>query len=168
MAWLLLVSFTAVISETKEVKGFLRNFAKFTWKHPCQNFFFNKVAGPSHVFLWVLQNFQEYFFYRTPLGDWFYNFYQKVIVWSFGSIFKIRSLWTVLVIIALVVYISKRKKRKTFYALSLNDNSYLVDNGISNINVAYHSDHNTDQDVLEKYEQITEFINPISEDIGKI
>ena len=57
MAWLLLVSFTAVISETKEVKGFLRNFAKFTWKHQCQNFFFNKVAGPRDVFLWVLQNF---------------------------------------------------------------------------------------------------------------
>ena len=57
MAWLLLVSFTVVISETKEVKGFLRNFAKFTWKHPCQNFFFNKVAGPRDVFLLVLQNF---------------------------------------------------------------------------------------------------------------
>ena len=26
-------------------KGVLRNFAKFTVKHPCQSLFFNKVAG---------------------------------------------------------------------------------------------------------------------------
>ena len=26
-------------------KGVLRNFAKFTGKHPCQGLFFNKVAG---------------------------------------------------------------------------------------------------------------------------
>ena len=71
-------------------------------------------------------------------------------------------------IIALVVYICKRKKRKTFHALSLKDNLYLVDNGITNINVAHRSDQDTDQGVLEKDEQITEFINPICEDIGKI
>ena len=66
------------------------------------------------------------------------------------------------------MYICKRKKRITIHALSLKDNSHLVDNGISNINVAYHSDQDTDEDVLEKDEQITEFINPICEDIGKI
>ena len=71
-------------------------------------------------------------------------------------------------IIALVVYVCKRKKRKNFHALSLKDNSYLVDNGISNINVEYHSDQDTDQDVWEKDDQITEFINSICEDIGKI
>ena len=27
-------------------KGVLRNFAKFTGKHLCQSFFFNKVSGP--------------------------------------------------------------------------------------------------------------------------
>ena len=26
-------------------KGVLRNFTKFTGKHPCQSLFFNKVAG---------------------------------------------------------------------------------------------------------------------------
>ena len=26
-------------------KGVLRNFAKFIGKHPCQSFFFNKLAG---------------------------------------------------------------------------------------------------------------------------
>ena len=31
--------------------GVLRNFAKFTGKHPCQRLFFNKVAGPR-----LLQN----------------------------------------------------------------------------------------------------------------
>ena len=29
-------------------KGVLRNFAKFTGKHPCQGLFFNKVAGPCN------------------------------------------------------------------------------------------------------------------------
>ena len=28
-------------------KGVLRNFAKFTGKHQCQSFFFNKVAGQA-------------------------------------------------------------------------------------------------------------------------
>ena len=43
-------------------KGVLRNFAKFTGKHLCLSFFFNKVSGDTGVFLWILQNF-----YRTPL-----------------------------------------------------------------------------------------------------
>ena len=30
-----------------EAAGVLRNFAKFTGKHPCQSFFFGKVAGLS-------------------------------------------------------------------------------------------------------------------------
>ena len=32
-------------------KGVLRNFAKFTGKHLCQSFFFNKVAGLRHATL---------------------------------------------------------------------------------------------------------------------
>ena len=32
-------------------KGALRNFAKFTGKHPCQSLNFNKVAGLSLYFL---------------------------------------------------------------------------------------------------------------------
>ena len=51
-------------------KGVLRNFAKFTGKHLCQSLFFNKVAGTS-VFLWILRNFWEHFFYRTPADDCF-------------------------------------------------------------------------------------------------
>ena len=31
-------------------KGVLRNFAKFTRKHLCQGFFFNKVAGRKYRF----------------------------------------------------------------------------------------------------------------------
>ena len=30
-------------------KGVLRNFAKFTGKHLCQNLFFNKIAGLRHA-----------------------------------------------------------------------------------------------------------------------
>ena len=39
-------------------KVVLKNFAKFTRKHQCQSFFFNKVAG---------EIFKSIFFYRTPL-----------------------------------------------------------------------------------------------------
>ena len=55
----------------------LRNFAKFTGKHLCQSFFFNKVAGLSHRCFPV--NFVKFLrtsFYRTPLGDCFW--------WVFG------------------------------------------------------------------------------------
>ena len=49
-------------------KGVLRNFAKFTGKHLCQSFFFNKVASfglqlhekrdsGTAVFLWIFRNF---------------------------------------------------------------------------------------------------------------
>ena len=44
-------------------KGVLRNFTKFTGKHLCKSFFFNKVAGlrpdtdDRGVFLWILWNF---------------------------------------------------------------------------------------------------------------
>ena len=31
-------------------KDFLRNFAKFTGKHLCQNLFFNKVAGGPQLY----------------------------------------------------------------------------------------------------------------------
>ena len=42
-----------------------------------------------------------------------------------------------------------------------------MDNGISLANVTYQSDQDIDQDVLKKGEQITEFINPICEEIDK-
>ena len=63
----------------------LKNFAKFTRKHLCQSLFFNKVAGwkPATllkkdfgigVFLWILRNFLEHLFYRTPLENCFRSF----------------------------------------------------------------------------------------------
>ena len=62
-------------------KGVLRNFAKFTGKYLCQSLFSNKVAGlrpaallqdsGTSVFLWILWNFQEYLFSRTPLDNCF-------------------------------------------------------------------------------------------------
>ena len=51
-------------------KGVLRNFVKFTGKHPCQSLFFNKVASPATLLkkrLWhscFPVNFAE--FLRTP------------------------------------------------------------------------------------------------------
>ena len=59
------------------VGGVLRNFTKFLGRHLCQSLFFNKVAGlrkkktDKGVFLWILRNFQEQLFYRTPLDDCF-------------------------------------------------------------------------------------------------
>ena len=70
-------------------KGILRNFAKFTGKNLSQSLFFNKVAGLrfatllkkdpcTGVFLWILRNFQEHLFYRTPLDYCFCT----VALWS--------------------------------------------------------------------------------------
>ena len=70
-----------------ERKGVLSNLAKFTGKHLCQSFFFNKVTGlglgcGTGVFLWMLRNFSEHLFYRTYLGDCFcpcQPFYLKLL-----------------------------------------------------------------------------------------
>ena len=63
-------------------KGVLRNFAKFTRKHPCQSLLFNKFAGlrPAtllkrfwHKFFPVIfVKFLRQPFYSTPLGDCFW------------------------------------------------------------------------------------------------
>ena len=48
-------------------KDVLKNFAKFKGRHLCQSLFFNKVAGWGiSIFLWILRNLYELFFYRTP------------------------------------------------------------------------------------------------------
>ena len=62
-------------------KGVLKNFAKFTWKHL-------KPVTPERLkrdsnagdFLQVLRNFQEFLFYRTPLGDCFWIFFIRFTV----------------------------------------------------------------------------------------
>ena len=46
------------------LKDILKNFAKFTGKHPCQSLFKNKIAG------FMPQSFAKFLrhnFYRTPL-----------------------------------------------------------------------------------------------------
>ena len=65
-------------------KGVLKNLAKLTREHLCQSLFFNKVADLrtatllkktlTAVFLWILRNFQEHIFYRTPLAGCFSKF----------------------------------------------------------------------------------------------
>ena len=65
-------------------KAVFRNFAKFTEKHLYLDFFFDKVDlkrlyenfikkrdSNASVFLWILQNFLELIFNRTPPGDCF-------------------------------------------------------------------------------------------------
>ena len=53
-------------------KGVLRNFAKLTGKHLCQNLFFNKVAGLRPATLLKISLWHKYFsvnfpkFLRTP------------------------------------------------------------------------------------------------------
>ena len=56
------MSFGSSHQRSSMKKGALRNFTKFTGKYFCQSLFFNKV-----VFLWILRNFREHLFYRTPL-----------------------------------------------------------------------------------------------------
>ena len=56
--------------------GVLRNFARFTGKHLCQVSFLIKLQAEScgtGVFLWILRNFLEHLFYRTPRDDCFCN-----------------------------------------------------------------------------------------------
>ena len=48
-------------------KGVLSNFAKFTGKHLCQSLFLIKLQAAPATFLWILRNFKNTFFYRTPL-----------------------------------------------------------------------------------------------------
>ena len=69
-------------------KCVLRNFAKFTWKYLRQSLFlikmqdlglqlYQKRDSGTSVFLWILQNFKEQFFYWTPPGDCFCNFKEQ-------------------------------------------------------------------------------------------
>ena len=49
------------------IKVVLRNFTKFTGKHLCQSFFFNKVAGLGHIFPCEFCEIpKNTFFYRIP------------------------------------------------------------------------------------------------------
>ena len=63
-------------------KSVLRNFAKFTGKHLCQGLFLIKLQtwglqlylirdSGTGVFLWILRNFSEQLFHRTPPDDCF-------------------------------------------------------------------------------------------------
>ena len=64
----------------------LETFAKFTEKHLCHSFFFDKVAGlrpgtllkrdsGTDAFLWILLNNLAQLFYRTFREDWFWKFW---------------------------------------------------------------------------------------------
>ena len=66
-------------------KGVLRNFAKFTGKHPCQSIFLNKVSGlrpvtllkhrPCHVFpceFWEISKNNLLAEHLWATGSWFY------------------------------------------------------------------------------------------------
>ena len=55
-------------------KDVLENFVKLMGKHLCRSRFFNKITGQKRgsyttVFQWILRNFHECVFYRTPLDD---------------------------------------------------------------------------------------------------
>ena len=55
-------------------KGVLRNFTKFTGKHLSQRpaALLKRHSGTG-VFLWILRNFLDHLFYRTPLDDCFWK-----------------------------------------------------------------------------------------------
>ena len=66
----------------------LENFAKFTGNHLCQVSLANlagwglqlyeKRDSGTGAFLWVLRNFQEHLFYRTPLDNCFCDNYRPI------------------------------------------------------------------------------------------
>ena len=47
-------------------KSVLKNYANFT-ENTCHGLFLTEGDSGTSVFLWILQNFSENFFYRTPL-----------------------------------------------------------------------------------------------------
>ena len=70
LVWSLEFYVTTFRSSRPEVlrkKGVLRKFLKFTGKHLCQSLFCQSLFSGTRVFLWILWNFQEHLFYRTPL-----------------------------------------------------------------------------------------------------
>ena len=80
----------------------LKNFAKFTWKHLCQSFFFNKVAGWHEI----LRNFNKNTYFAEHL-------YIIILIFLCGLIpdFKPGSLF-------------RRHNMKGFYTISIDRNSY--------------------------------------------
>ena len=69
-----------VISSRSEVyckKSVLKNFAKFTWKHPYRSLFliWDNRYSSAGVLLWILLNFQEHLFRRTSRNGCFWNVY---------------------------------------------------------------------------------------------
>ena len=76
-------------------KGVLRNFVKFTWKHMCQNLFFNKVAGLSPATLLKKKLWHRCFpvnfvkFLRTSFFTLHFQTTASVQV----SIFHVRTFW---------------------------------------------------------------------------
>ena len=72
-------------------KGVLRNVTKFTWKHLCWSFFFNKVPGlrPENllkresntgVFWWILRNFLRKLFLQKPSGGCFFKTWKIAVL----------------------------------------------------------------------------------------
>ena len=60
-------------SELFHEKGVLKNFAKFTGKHPGQSLLFNKGAGwrSATILKKGLRNFQKHLFCKTPANGYF-------------------------------------------------------------------------------------------------
>ena len=50
-------------------KGILKNFAKFTGKHLCRSFFYQRDSDTG-VFSWILRSFQEHLFYITAPSNY--------------------------------------------------------------------------------------------------
>ena len=81
-------------------KGLLRNFEKFTGKHLYQSLFFNKAAGlrplsqlsvtsVTGAFQWILHNFLEHLFCRTPPYHCFrFSAYRLLNPNNFNSFFE--------------------------------------------------------------------------------
>ena len=77
--------FRSCCQEVFYKKGVLRNFAKFTGKHLCQSFFFNKVAVQIIQWHYPL-NSQSIFFFLFWTPPHFCLFHQILVHWvNFSS-----------------------------------------------------------------------------------
>ena len=101
-------------------KGVLRNFPKFTGKHLCQNFIFNKVAGPpgyqSEQFFGKRLNYSQTLILKPLYSGQFWG-YLSIVDTFFESGIEV-LIWKNL-------YIVNRAEKKNMKRIKLNFDKFL-------------------------------------------
>ena len=86
------------------------------WKHTLRFATLLKKKGSgTGVSLWILQNFQRYLFYRTPLDDSFWLFPATLLNWGNASSLKLK----------VKTVVQRCSVKKVFLEISLNSQENL-------------------------------------------